>query len=587
MAPSISDQIRLTLGQDICDLAITNVHVVDVLNCDVIRNATVLIADGIILAVLQKSDPKEIAAREFMDACGRFLIPGLIDAHIHIESSMLTPDRFAAAVLPFGTTRIIADPHEIANVAGINGLRYMLDAGKDLPLHIHLALPSCVPCTPFEDSGAVLTAKDLLPLMADPRVVSLGEVMNYPGVMACDPELLAKIEAAVAHGLIVDGHCPTLRERELAAYAGSGVANDHECSTPEGLRAKIAAGLYVFIRHGSAASSLERLLPGVTSANAHRCCLCSDDIHAGDILRHGHINHVLARAVDLGIAAPQAVAMASLNPAQAYGLSKVGAIAPGFCADFCLVDDLKKFHVTTVWCAGQKVVDNGQLTSDLPHIPVPKALCASVHLEDFSEDKLKISIPSKRARVIQINPGSLETENCIFDIATTKDGLFSAELNPGLCKIAVIERHKGTGRVGLGILSGYAKKDTILGGAIATTISHDSHNIVVAGSNDLDMATAVRCVSSMNGGIALVRQGLVMASLALPVGGLMSPEDAVKVARLNEAIEKASCELSISEDVDPVVTLAFMTLCVIPKIKVNTKGLFDVDAWRFVPIEVS
>ena len=586
MADAMSRRIRMTLGEETCDLAVTHVHVVDVLNCDVIRDATVLVGEGVVLAVLSDIAHHDICSRELVDGGGRFLIPGLTDAHIHIESTMLTPDRFAAAVLPLGTTRVVADPHEIANVAGIAGLRYMLDAGRRLPLHMHMALPSCVPCTPFEDAGATLTADELRPFMNDPSVCSLGEVMNYPGVMACDAGLLDKIEAAVTNGLVVDGHCPTLRDRQLAAYAGCGVGNDHECSTPEGMRAKIAAGMYVFIRHGSAASSLERLLPGVTPGNARRCCLCTDDMHAGDILRHGHVNHVVARAVALGLAAPVAVSMATLNPARAYGFNRVGAIAPGYCADFCLVDDLKDFHMAAVWCSGQKVAEQGRLLVDLPCVPVPETLCSSMHVEGFSEEKLRIPLQSRRARVISIQPGSLETEERVMDIATTGEGDFSSELNPGLCKIAVIERHKGIGRVGLGILAGYAKAGTKLGGAIATSISHDSHNIVVAGSNDADMAAAVRLVCAMKGGIALVRGGRAVAQQPLPVGGLMSPEDAVEVARLNERVNAAAAGLSVSEDVDPVVTLAFMSLCVIPSVKVSTKGLFDVDGWRFVDIEV-
>lgn len=586
MPDALSRRIRMALGEETCDLAITHANVVDVLNCDVIRDATVLAGEGVILAVLSDSAHDAIRAREIVDGGGRFLIPGLTDAHIHIESTMLTPDRFAAAVLPLGTTRIIADPHEIANVAGVAGLRYMLDVGRQLPLHMHMALPSCVPCTSFEDAGATLTADDLRPFMNDPCVCSLGEVMDYPGVMTCDAGLLDKIEAAVTKGLVVDGHCPSLRGRQLAAYSGCGVGNDHECATAEGLRSRIAAGLYVFIRHGSAASSLESLLPGVTPANARRCCLCTDDLHAGDILRYGHINNVVARAVAMGLAAPVAVSMASYNPACAYGFNRVGAIAPGYCADFCLVDDLKDFHMAAVWCNGQKVAEEGRLLVDIPHMPVPETLCSRMHLDGFSEDKLRIPLQSRRARVISLKPGSLETEQRIMDIVTTEEGDFSADLNPGLCKIAVVERHKGSGRVGLGILAGYAKEGSNLGGALVTSISHDSHNIVVAGSNDADMAAAVRSVCAMSGGIALVRDGRQVATLPLPVGGLMSPEDAIKVSRFNDTINAAAAGLSVSEGVDPVVTLSFMSLCVIPSIKVSTKGLFDVDGWRFVDIEV-
>ncbi len=586
MMDSTSRRIRMTLGEEECDLAISHVHVVDVFNSTVISEATVLVGEGAILAVLSGVAQKDVCARKQVDGAGKFLIPGLTDAHIHIESTMLTPDQFAACVLPFGTTRVIADPHEIANVAGITGLQYMLAAARQLSLHLHLhlALPSCVPCTPFEESGATLTADDLEPFMDEACVCSLGEVMNYPGVLACDTELLAKIDAAKAKGLVVDGHCPTVRDRQLAAYVGCGVGNDHECSTPEGLRAKIAAGLSVFIRHGSAASSLEQLIPGLTASQARHCCLCTDDMPVGDILRHGHINHVLARAVALGLEAPVAVSMATLNPALVYGFKGVGAIAPGYCADMCLVDDLTDFRVAAVWCQGQKVAEEGRLVVDLPQVPVPERLCVSMHVEDFSEAKLAIALPTGRARVIRILPHSLETEQCVMELATNAEGLFSAELNPGLCKIAVVERHSGSGHVGLGILDGYARAGTILGGAIATSIAHDSHNIVVAGSSDADMVACVREVCRMNGGIAMVRGGKVVVRQALPVAGLMSQEEAVEVARQNEAVKAAALDLSVSEDVDCVVTLAFMSLCVIPAIKVNTRGLFDVEAWQFVDI---
>ncbi|MBQ9405536.1 MAG: adenine deaminase [Desulfovibrio sp.] len=585
---ALARRIRMTLGQEQCDLAIRHVDVVDVLNCEIIRNATVSIADGVILSVLQDDMPLGPArAGNVVDGKGKVLIPGLMDAHIHIESTLLTPERFAAAVLPLGTTRVVADPHEIANVAGVDGLQYMLDASEGLPLHMHFALPSCVPCTPFEDAGAELLAKDLRPFLKHPRVCSLGEVMNYPGVLACDGGLLSKIDLATAARLTVDGHCPLAHGRQLAAYVGSGVSNDHECSTPDGMRRKIAAGLYIFIRHGSAASSLERLLPGITPANARRCCLCTDDMHAGDILKYGHINHTLARAVELGLDAPLAVAMATFNPARAYGMSRIGAIAPGFCADMCLVDDLKKFNVDTVWCAGHKVAEHGRLLVELPARPVPESIHSSVHLADFSEESLRIPLPTGRARVIVLQPHSLVTQEQIMDVATTQEGNFAAKLNPGLCKIAVLERHKASGHIGLGILSGYVRKGALLDGAIATSIAHDSHNIVVAGSDDADMVAAVRAICAMQGGIAIVRKRHVLVRLALPVGGIMSQDDASQVARLNTAINATARELAINETVDPVVTLAFMSLCVIPALKVNTRGLFSVQDWRFVDIACS
>ena len=501
-------RIQMTLGHEECDLALYRVDMVDVFNCDIFHNVTVLIGDGVILAVLcDEVNEASLHAREIVDGKGGVLIPGLMDAHIHIESTMLTPERFAQAVLPFGTTRVVADPHEIANVAGVLGLEYMIEASEGLPVHIHFALPSCVPCTPFEDAGAELRADDLRAFMNHPRVSSLGEVMNFPGVIACDRDLLDKMSAARSADLVIDGHSPLAKGRELCAYVGCGVSNDHESSTREGMLRKIACGMNIFIRHGSAASSLERLLPFITPYNAHRCCLCTDDMHAGDILRHGHINYTLRKAVALGLHAPTAVSMATLNPAQAFGMKGVGAIAPGYIADLCLVDSLKDFNVQAVWVQGRKVAENGRLLREIERRPVPAAIYNSVHPAEVSEADFAIVLPEGRARVIALQPHSLVTEQKIMDVVTKSDGTFLTEKNLGLCKIAVIERHKRKGRIGLGILSGYAKEGKLLGGAIALTIAHDSHNIVVAGSSDADMVFAVRELCAMQGGIVLVRGG--------------------------------------------------------------------------------
>ncbi|MBQ7606639.1 MAG: adenine deaminase [Desulfovibrionaceae bacterium] len=583
MPDHIERRIRMTLNQEPCDLAITNARVVDVFNCDIIPHATVRIGDGVILSVDTQANTKA-NARTVVDANDHYLIPGLFDAHIHIESTMLTPEHFAAAVLPFGTTRVVADPHEIANIAGTEALTYMLYASKNLPLSIHFALPSCVPCTPFEDAGATLAADDLIAFMQNERVISLGEVMNYPGVLACDSQMLAKIAAATAHHLAIDGHCPLARGQELAAYIGCGVCNDHECSTPEGLRLKLAAGIFIFLRIGSAVNALSKLVPAITPFNARRCCLCTDDMHAGDIMQHGHINVILRQAVELGLPAPLAVSMATINPAQAYGLSRVGAIAPGFIADCCLVQDLTNFAVSAVWCSGKHVVQDGKLTIEIPRQPVPEKLCSSIHLAPFSDDMFTIPVHRKRVRIIVLKPHTLVTEEAIRPVAATENGLFSAAANPGLCTLAVLDRHNASGRIGLGILQGYAKPGTVLGGALATSIAHDSHNIVVAGSSEEDMKTAVQEVCAMQGGIAVVQNGCVLARLALPVGGIMSTEDAKRVAQGNEEINAAARRLNVCDDVDPVITLAFMSLCVIPAIKLNTRGLFDVNSWKFVDL---
>lgn len=576
--------IDAALGRRKSCLALTNAKVVDVMNCEVIPGATVVIDGGRIAAVLRGEEAESVNAQSVVDCGGKYLIPGLMDAHVHIESTLLTPGAFAAAVLPCGTTRVVADPHEIANVGGQLALRYMYDAAAGLPLSIHFALPSCVPCTPFEDAGAELTALDLEPFLHEGKTISLGEVMNCPGVLACDDDLLCKIRDTRNARLAVDGHSPGLAGAGLQAYAGCGILNDHECGTPEEMKDRIAAGMYVFIREGSAARNLEALLKGLTPANAHRCAFCTDDLHAGDILAHGHINHILAKAVKAGIPAPVAVSMATINPASCYGLQGVGAIAPGYAADLCLVEDLVSFRVQDVWCAGRQVVRDGRLEADIPSASVPAPLLDSVRLGDFSTGALRLPVPSGKAHVIGMQPHSLVTEDRVMPVET-EDGCFVAGRNPGLCKVAVVERHKGSGKVGLGILGGYVKEGQFLGGALATSIAHDSHNIVCAGDSDEDMAAAIEAVARMHGGIALVRQGRVLASLALPVGGLMSTETAGETARKQEAIFAAARTFDVSPDVDAVMSLSFMSLCVIPALKVNTRGLFDVGKFTFVPVD--
>ncbi|HIW00152.1 MAG TPA: amidohydrolase family protein [Candidatus Desulfovibrio intestinipullorum] len=497
-------------------------RVVDVFGREVLEDRTVLVGDGHILAVLPFADCPAPEAREVVDCKNRPLVPGLMDAHLHIESTMLTPQNFARAVLPCGTTEVVADPHEIANVCGVAGIRYMLDAGRDLPVRIHIALPSCVPCTPFEDAGAVLDARALADLWTEDRVCSLGEVMNVPGVLAGDGDLLAKMEAARASGHVLDGHCPGLKGRALQAYAALGIGNDHEETDCEILKEHIRAGMYVFVREGSAARSLERVLPVVTEANAHRFCFCTDDLHAEDILARGHVNAILARAVRLGLPAPCAVAMATINTAQCYGFEKVGAIAPGYVANLVLLEDLQDFRVHTVWTEGVCRVQEGEVLVSVEASDIPEPLLHSVHLKTPDRASLALAVPSGRARVIGLLPGDLCTAERIMDVKTDSAGFFSPEDNPGLCKIAVLERHKSLGLAGLGILDGYARPGLSLGGALATSISHDSHNIVVAGSRDEDMLLAVQTVERMNGGIALVRNGAVVASVCLPVAGLMS-----------------------------------------------------------------
>ena len=565
--------VDMAAGRKPADLLILNARLVDVLTGE-IRTTAVSVGKGKILGFA------ETQAVHTIDAGGAYLLPGLIDAHIHIESSMASPARFAGLVLPHGTTSVIADPHEIANVHGMEGIRYMLENGRHLPLNLFITLPSCVPAAPFEDAGAVLAAEDLEELIDDPKVVGIGEMMNFPGVVAADHDVLSKVELGISHGKIVDGHAPGLLGRDLDAYLVTGISTTHECSTVEELRENLRRGSYVLIREGSAARNLAALLPGVTPVNSRRCAFCCDDRHPEDIMRDGHMDNHLRLAVGMGMDPVQAVTMCTLNAAECFGLRTKGAVAPGRDADFILVDDLKDFRVRQVFAAGKLVAEDGKTL-----VPLDDAAAGapshSIHIRPLAENALALPLSGGKARVIGLRPASLVSASLVRDVHTDGAGLFQCSLNPELTKIAVIERHKGTGLIGLGLLEGYG----LHGGAIATTIAHDSHNIVVAGDNDADMLTAVRTLADMGGGIVVVR-GEQILKLPLPIAGLLTsaePEDVS--ARLRDMLRLAHDELGIPAGVEPFMTLSFMTLPVIPELKLTARGLFDVTTFSFIGIE--
>lgn len=583
MVQALTHRLAMIAGRTEADLCITNARVVDVYSGLVEENVTVRMGAGVFLGFTPGP------ARTTVDARGRYLVPGLIDSHVHIESSMLCPPQFARLVLPLGTTTVIADPHEIANVLGMGGINYMLNSSADLPLDVRIMLSSCVPATPFEHAGAVLRARDLAPLMAHPQVAGLGEMMNYPGVINADSDVLAKITLARKAGKLVDGHAPAIAqnmgEQALDAYVGAGITTDHECETVEEMQQRIRRGMYIAIRQGSAARNLPKLIKGVTAGNVHRCLLCTDDRHAGDILENGHINYLLRLAVAHGLDPLWAVRMASLNAAQCFHLRHKGGIAPGLDADCVLMEDLRDFRALEVYVKGHKVAEQGALCVSID-AATPKEVTKAVRFAPLQPDALRLPLPTGRARVIGVQAGSIVSQACEYAVHTV-DGCFDAATNPGLTKIAVVERHKKTGCVGLGLLAGYSAPGALLGGTIATTIAHDSHNIVVAGDNDNDMRLAMEDLRSMGGGITLVRNGLVLDHLPLPVAGLMSDRTAEEVhddvCRLLALAEKEFC---FAPGVEPFMTLSFMSLAVIPELKLTDQGLFDVRSFCFVPVSV-
>ena len=567
----------MATGHTPADLRIDNVRIVDVFSGE-IREGSVSIGLGRILGF------GAFEAREVMDGNGRFLLPGFIDGHVHIESSMLCPARFAELVLPSGTTTVVADPHEIANVKGMDGINYMLRASRNLPLDVRIMLPSCVPALPVEDAGAVLSADDISPLLADAGVGGLAEMMNVPGLVAGDDDVLEKMARTLAAGKVIDGHSPMVSRSTLDVCAALGIGTDHECTTVEEMEERIARGMYVLLREGSASRDLQHLLPGLTPENQRRCLFCTDDRQPSDILERGHIVNNVRMAVRFGIDPVSAVRMATLNAAECYGLRDRGGIAPGRRADMVLVEDLKDFRVLACWAGGELVAKNGGMLRSLS-MADPGSLCKSVVLAPLPEHPFSVRVPSGRARVIGLRPHSLITDCLLRSVETGADGEVELARNPGLLKIAVIERHHATGKMSTGLLdSRYGLKN----GAIATTIAHDSHNIVVAGDSEEDMLSAVREVERMQGGIVMVSQGKVLARLPLPVGGLMSDRPAEEVsARLNELFALASSHYHIWEGADAFMTLSFLALPVIPSIKLTARGLFDVDRFTFVDVDAS
>ena len=567
-------RINMAAGSEPADILITNARVVDVFS-GLVRQDSVAIGDGVFLGFGQRE------AREVVDAQGAYLLPGFIDAHIHLESSMVTPARFAEMALPHGTTSVVADPHELANVCGTAALRFLLASAQTLPLSIFLALPSCVPATPFEDSGAVLQAKDLAPFMDDPHVASLGEMMNYPGVLSGDPEVLEKLALSRSRHKPVDGHAPALLGRELDAYLCTGIANTHECTTAEEFHQNLMRGCRIFLRDGSAARNLPALAPLVTPGNCHRCAFCCDDRHASELLTAGHMDEVLRKSVALGMDPVTAVRLCTLNAAEAEGLQGKGAIAPGYDADCVLVDDLASFNVRMTFAGGRQIAAEGRMLALLADPPL-NDLTNTVRLAPLPDDVFALPLPSGRARVIRLHPGSLVTDAEEHDVACT-NGLFDAHQNDGLCKLAVVERHKATGKVGVGILAGYSLRNA----AVATSVSHDSHNIVVCGDNDADMLAAVLRVAAMGGGIAVASEGRILEELPLPVAGLMTHEAPETVVRALDAIHGLLHGHGIPANVAPLMALSFMALPVIPSLKLTARGLFSVADWRFVSVDAA
>jgi adenine deaminase len=568
-------RIQVARGEQVADLVLRNATIVNVCSGECYR-ADVAIVDGVIAGV---STPGQgYQGREERDLQGRWLSPGLIDGHMHIESTMLVLPEFARLVVPRGVTAVMLDPHEFANVMGIEGIRYVLAGGQGLPLSTFVTLSSCVPASSYESPHQVLTVDDLLPLLEEQRVLGLAEMMNMPGVLHGDQQVLAKIIATRQKGLVVDGHAPGLSGHDLSAYAAAGVMSDHECTTLEEARQRIRLGMWLMIREGSAARNLDTLLPLVKELHPPRVFFVTDDRDPQDLTTRGHIDSMVRRAIELGLDPVEAVRLASYNTAQYFHLYDRGAIAPGFVADLVVLDDLQTFHVESVYKDGILVAREDVLLVDLPSVEIGHAT-DTIHPGDISEADLEIAGKPGLVEIIGIEPGQITTKH-LREAAPLRDGKIVADPERDLLKLVVIERHHASGRVGLGLVKGFGLRK----GAIASSVAHDAHNIVIAGVSDSDILRAVRALEEIGGGFACVVDGVVQACVPLPLGGLVSPLPAAELVQQLYALDAAAAALGCTLD-HPCMTLSFLSLSVIPSLKLTDQGLIDVEAFSLLPLQ--
>ena len=517
--------------------------------------------------------------REVIDLAGGLIIPGLIDAHIHLESTLLLPAHFAAVALPHGTTAVIADPHEIANVLGEAGITFMLRATEQLPLDFYFMAPSCVPATEMETAGGEITPEQVERLLDQPRMLGLAEMMNYPGVIAGDAAVAAKIAAAHRRKKPVDGHIPGLGGRDLQAYLGAGISTDHECVSAAEALEKVGCGMKVIIREGSAARNLAALLPAVKAAGSRHFMFGSDDKEAAELLSAGHLDEILRRAVALGCDPLDAVEMATLNPARHYGLARRGAVAPGYRADLAVVDDLQSFNVRLVIKDGRVAAREGKPVAKITSPPADEGVMHTIKLRrPLQADDFKFKAGPGALPVIGIIPEQIITEKLTLEPRRDESGAVLADPGRDIIKIAVIERHRGSGRAALGLVKGLGLRS----GAIASSVAHDSHNIIVAGVEEAAMAAAVNELARAGGGfVAVDGTAMVRSLLPLPVAGLISPEPAVKVAAAMAEVTAAARSLGTAP-LNPFLTLSFLALPVIPHLKITDRGLFDVNSFNFI-----
>ena len=563
--------ISAAAGREKAELVLKNAAYLDVF-CGVIRKGDIAVVGGKIVGIGSYEGEKEL------DVSHLTVLPGYIDGHVHIESSQLSPEEFASLIVPRGTTTIIADPHEITNVCGKVGCEYIAKASENVPLDVKIQLPSCVPATPFETSGAVLNGKDTEAILKAGYIYGLGEFMNYPGVINCDADVIKKLEAAHAHGKIIDGHAPAVYGETLNAYLCGGISTDHECVYKEEIDEKISKGMYVHIRHGSSTQNLGNA-KCMTSANMRRFILCTDDRHAADLKEKGHLDDALRRLVADGVDPIAAVTCATLNCAECYGLKYKGAIAPFWAADLVVVDNLKNFNAKYVFKDGKLVAKDGKPLFDTSKRYLPENVLNTVHVKTLKPEDFTLTLKGKKAKAMTIEPGGVVTGCEIVEVQSANGDVDVKGTD--ILKMAVVERHKMTGNIGKGLFKGYGFK----GGAMGITIAHDSHNIILLGDDNAALATAANKLKEIGGGMVLVNSATgEVDSVTLDIGGLMSSRDAEGLQRDSKALIEKAYSMGVKRELEAFMSLAFLSLAVIPKLKLLDTGLFDVEKFSFTDI---
>ena len=555
--------IAAAAGREPADLVLKNATFVNVFSNE-LSTMDIAVAEGLIVGMGSYQGRSEV------DCTGKIILPGFLDAHIHLESSLVSPTEFVKAVLPHGTTTVVTDPHEIANVMGTDGIEYMLQATEDLPVDVRFMLPSCVPATPLDESGAILDYRAIDSFYDHPRVQGLAEMMNFVGAINGDEQTVEKIVAAQAHHKKIDGHAPDLQGNDLNAYIAAGVYSDHECHDVKDAIAKLERGQFIMIREGTAARNLEALMPLLTGKYADRCMFCTDDKHPNDLLEKGHIDYIVKKAISLGADPITAVKVACHNAARYFLLNNRGGISPGYLADFVIIDNFQDFNIEQVYKKGVLMVDHGEI-QDFPSPEIEPYLVERAHktfhvaaltAEDFAEKRPRGIIGMVDGEIATVDAGYSDRIDVEYDVL----------------KIAVVERHKNTHHIGIGYIQGYGLKS----GAVATSISHDSHNIIVVGTNETDMAAAVNRVVELNGGIVVWDGGQSVAEVPLSIAGIMSDEPLVTVNEKLETAKDAAHKLGVNPGIDPFMTLSFMALPVIPSLRITTRGVFDVTTQSYV-----